>query len=574
MPTHFGVFDWLLLVVYFAATIGVGAYFYLRGHSVEGFTAANRSLPGWALGLSMFGSYVSSLSFLANPGSSYAGNWNAFVFSLATPLAAAIAVWWLVPFYRRTGEVSAYEHLEYRFGAWARTYAVVSFLLLQVARMGAVVYLLSIVMAPITGVKIHAIIIVTGTVMTCYTFMGGIGAVVWTGVLQSVVLVTGVLICVLAVIYRAPGGLGSMVNDAYTQGKFGLGPFDSSLAAQTFWVVFAYGVVINISNFAVDQSYVQRYITARSDRDAAKSVWLTAALYVPVAGIFFFIGTGLFAFYGANPDSLPSGTFGDKVFPYFIATQLPVGLAGIVVAAIFAASMDSNLGSMATLTYVDLYKRYLRPQAGEREGLLVLRLATLFWGVACVGIGLAMIRAQSILDVWWQIAGILSGGVLGLFLLGLLCPKAKSAAGAVGVVVGLVVISWMTASPILGGRLTTEAMQSQSSPRVLTLAAETGRQLSAGEVIHLKYSAIDDERTRGPRTVGETREVVAVGGEGREIELDREPSATPSGQVTIYDDSIWYRWRNPLHPYMTVVVGTLTVLLTGYLVALAGSARR
>jgi hypothetical protein len=250
-----------------------------------------------------------------------------------------------------------------------------------------------------------------------------------------------------------------------------------------------------------------------------------------------------------------------------------VGLAGIVVAAIFAASMDSNLGSMATLTYVDLFKRYLRPQAGEREGLLVLRLATLFWGVACIGIGLAMIPAQGILDVWWQIAGVFSSGVLGLFLLGLLVPRAKSAAGVVGVVVGLVVISWMTASPILWGRLTKEAEQSQTSPRVLVMDAESGRQLSAGEVIHLKYST-NDERTRGPRTVVETPEVAAVDSEGREIELDRELSATPSGRITIYDDSAWYRWRNPLHPYMTVVVGTLTVLITGYAVSLVTPPRR
>jgi SSS family solute:Na+ symporter len=562
MPTQFDILDWLILAGYFLSTIGVGTYFYFRGHSVEGFTAANRSLPGWAVGLSMFGSYVSSISFLANPGAAYADNWNAFVFSLATPIAAAIAVHWLVPFYRRSGQISAYEHLEHRFGAWARTYAVLSFLLLQMARMGTVVYLLSLVMAPITDVKIQAIIIVTGIVMTLYTFMGGIGAVVWTGVLQSAILVSGVLICLLAVILRAPDGLDGILRDGYAQGKFSLGSLNAALTMQTFWVVFVYGLIINVGNFAVDQSYVQRYITARSDREAMKSVWLTAGLYVPVAAIFFFIGTALFVFYSAQHGSLPTGKKADEVFPYFISTQLPTGLAGIVIAAIFAASMDSNLGSMATLTYCDLYKRYVRPLAGEREGLLVLRLTTLFWGAACIGVGLAMIRAKSVLDVWWQMAGVFAGGVLGLFLLGRLCPQARSAAGLAGVAAGVVVTAWMVASPIFWDRTTMVARPANASLQALTLEADATRHLAKGDTVHLEYSSID------------VRRIAAISNNGRRIELDKRLSNIPEGDITIIKYSKWRRWKNPLHPYLTVVAGTCTVLVVGYTAAAAGSWRR
>ena len=180
MTSHFTSLDWFILLGYLVTTVAVGLCFH-RGGSVEGFTAANRSLPGWAIGLSMFGSYISSISFLANPGTAYASNWNAFVFSLATPIAAAIAVRWFVPFYRRIGAVSAYEHLEHRFGAWARTYAVVCFLLVQMARMGTVVYLLALAMAPITGWEVQKTILVAGSVMTLYTVLGGIRAVVWTG---------------------------------------------------------------------------------------------------------------------------------------------------------------------------------------------------------------------------------------------------------------------------------------------------------------------------------------------------------------------------------------------------------
>jgi SSS family solute:Na+ symporter len=447
--------DLLVIIAYLTTVVGVGLWFARRRGDADDYMAAHRSLPGWAVGLSMFGSYVSSISFLANPGKAYASNWNPFVFSLATPLAAAIAVRWFVPFYRHTGEVSAYEHLERRFGPWARTYAVVCFLLVQMARTGTVIYLLALAVSPLTGWSVETTILLTGVLMTFYTLAGGIKAVVWTGVLQSLVLVAGPVICVIALSVKTPGGLAEIVRVGAAEQKFSLGGFGdwttydgiiAALSQPTFWVVFVYGLTINVGNFGIDQSYVQRYITARNDREAAKSVWMTALLYTPVAAVFFFIGTALFVFYRARPELLGSATAADQVFPHFIATQLPVGLAGLVVAAIFAASMDSNLNSMATLTLCDIYQRYLRPKADGREALHVLYLATAFWGVLGTGVAVAMIRAQSALDVWWQLAGMFSGGTLGLFLLGFLSRRAGNMGAAIGVALGVLVIVWMSLS--------------------------------------------------------------------------------------------------------------------------------
>ena len=186
---HLPALDVTVIVAYLAAVVGIGLWLGRKKTTTDDYMAAGRSLPGWAVGLSMFGSYVSSISFLANPGKAYAANWNPFVFSLATPIAAAIAVRWFVPFYRRTGEISAYEHLEHRFGPWARTYAVVCFLLSQMARTGTVIYLLALAVSPLTGWHVETTILVTGVLMTVYTLSGGIKAVVWTGVLQSAVLV-------------------------------------------------------------------------------------------------------------------------------------------------------------------------------------------------------------------------------------------------------------------------------------------------------------------------------------------------------------------------------------------------
>jgi SSS family solute:Na+ symporter len=443
--------DLTVLTVYLFATVGLGCWFGFRKPSTSDFMTGGRSLPGWAVGLSMFGSYVSSISFLANPGKSFATNWNAFVFTLATPVAALVAVRWFVPFYRRSGEVSAYEHLERRFGPWARTYALICFLLTQMSRTAAIVYLLALAVSPLTGWSVTTVILLTGVLMIVYSIFGGIESVVWIGVVQSVVLLAGPLICIVVLLWLIPGGLAGVMQIATDSHKFSLGSLSLSLHEPTFWIVLMYGVTINLGNFGVDQSYVQRYITTPDVGQAKCSVWIAALLYVPTAGMFFFIGTALFALYSLRPElfspSLDVGRRPDDVLPYFIAHQLPVGMSGLVVAAIFAASMDSSLSSMATLTLSDVYQRYVRPRCGEREAMWVLRSSTLFWGIASTATALMMIHSISALDARWQLAGIFSGGVLGLFLLGLISHRADNASAIIATLAGVLVIAWMTLSP-------------------------------------------------------------------------------------------------------------------------------
>jgi SSS family solute:Na+ symporter len=295
-----------------------------------------------------------------------------------------------------------------------------------------------------------AIIIATGSLMTIYTLAGGIQAVVWTGVVQSMVLIAGPIICIVVLVAGMPGGLPALMNIAGEHHKFSLGPYDGSLVYQTFWLVVINALIEHMRNWGVDQSYVQRYISARDDREARKSIWIAGLMYMPVGFFFFFIGSALFAYYRVQPHLLPATMDvvkdPDAVFPYFITHQLPVGLSGLVIAAIFAASMDTNLNSMATLTLCDVYKRYFRPAAGDRESLRVLHLATLFWGLACIGFALIMtLKIGPTIDFGWKVGGLLGGGMLGLFLLGLV-TRAGSGAAATGVVVGVVLILWMTLS--------------------------------------------------------------------------------------------------------------------------------
>lgn len=440
----------IVLVVYLVVVVGLGIRLAKRSKTTEGFMAAGSALPGWAVGLSIFGTFVSSISFLANPGKSFDGNWNPFVFGLSLPIAAWIATRYFVPFYRKYGAISAYTHLEARFGPWARVYAVACYLLTQMGRIGTILYLVALALAPLTGWSVVTIIVVTGVLVTAYTLIGGIEAVIWTDVVQSVVLSLGIFLCLGVIFNGMPEGPGQVFEIARAAQKFSLGSFGASLSQPTFWVLLVFGLFINLQNFGIDQSYVQRYATADSDKAARNSVWLGALLYIPVSAMLFLVGTGLFSFYTAQPGLLPDSIAkGDQVFPHFIATQLPVGITGLLVAAVLAAAMssvDSSLNGSATLTWCDLVKRFSRKEQDEASGMKVLHGATIFYGILGTSAALAMIQVESALDAWWKISSIFSGGILGLFLLGLIVHRATSVTAATAVTIGVLVIFWLSAA--------------------------------------------------------------------------------------------------------------------------------
>ena len=472
--------DVAVLLIYMLGVVAFGSWFVRRSRTTERFMVAGRSLPGWAVGLSIFGTYLSSNTFIGLPGTSYAGNWNRFVFSLGIPIAAVIAVRYFVPFYRRSGGISAYEHLEKRFGPWARTLAVACYLLTQVARMGSIMLGVAYGLNALLGWPVATIIIATGVLVTLYTLLGGIEAVIWTDVVQSVILTVGALLVVLMLVFGMPEGPGQIftVAAAAPEGsKFSLGSFGMSLTEATFWVVLLNGVVVNLNNFGIDQSFIQRYHTARSDREAAQSVWLCTLLYVPISAVFLFIGTSLFAYYQTRPEMLADvrvkvaaerlakegvvvdapdyetklaetaaqltpKDVGDKVLPHFIANRLPRGMAGLLIAAIFAAAMssiDTSLNSSATIVLADVYRRYYRPAAGERESMIVLYSATLLFGALGTGVSLALIGVTSVLDAWWILSGMFVAGMLGVFLLGLVSRRATNATAIAAAVCGILV---------------------------------------------------------------------------------------------------------------------------------------
>lgn len=448
--------DLIVFLIYMVGIVGFGVSFYFRKNSAADFVTGGGKLPAWALGMSIFATYVSSISFLALPGNAFQGNWNGFVFSLSIPIAAMIAVRYFVPLYRKLQSPSAYAFLEERFGPWARIYASGCYLLTQLARMGAILYLLALPMHVLFGWSIPLIILFTGLGVVVYATLGGISAVVWTDAVQGIVLIAGAVVCFVLIAIKMPEGITQIVDIAQRDNKLSLGSLSSNLGQSTFWVVLVYGLFINLQNFGIDQSYIQRYKSAKTEQEAKKSTWLGSLLYIPVSLLFFMIGTSLYAYYQIFSNSLPielqALEQADKVFPHFIATVLPPGISGLVIAAIFAAGMSTvstSINSSATVILEDHFKKYIHPNPSQNTQIRVLYIASLAMGIAGLLVGLAFNGVESALEAWWALASIFSGGILGLFFLALLGKTKTNTPAIIAATAGLAVIAWISLGEFL-----------------------------------------------------------------------------------------------------------------------------
>lgn len=449
------IIDIIVFLLFTGGVVAFGCSFFKKKGTSEEFTSAGRSLPGWVVGMSIFATYVSSISYLGYPGKAFSGDWNAFVFSLSIPIASYFAARYFVPFYRSQDSISAYSFLENRFGPWARIYASSCYLLTQIARTGSILYLLALPMNVLLGWHIQTIIVVTSVAIVLYSMLGGMKAVIWTEAIQGIILIGGALVCMFILLFDMPGGPVQTFSIAMEDGKFSLGSFGSSLSESTFWVCLIYGIFTNLQNYGIDQSYVQRYHTAKNEKEAKFSALFGGYLFIPVSAVFFMVGTGLYAFYEVHPGILPDGVGADYVFPFFIVNELPVGLTGLLIASIFAAGMSTiatSVTSSSTIILTDYYQRF-RKHAGNRERMLVLKLSSVGVGVAGILVAFAFMSVQSALDAWWALASIFSGGMLGLFLLGYISRKARNFDAVLGVVCGVILVCWIVISPFVHANL-------------------------------------------------------------------------------------------------------------------------
>ena len=448
--------DFIIFIVFTLGVVIFGCSFYKKGNTSSDFTQAGRSLPGWVVGMSIFATYVSSISYIGYPGKAFASNWNAFVFSLSIPISSYFAARYFVPFYRKSGSVSAYAFLEDKFGRWARLYASLCYLLTQIARMGSILYLLAVPMYILMGWNLHIVIITTSVAIIIYSMAGGLKAVIWADAIQGIILIGGALFCLGILLFSMPEGPMQAFDLAIhsSEGnKFSLGAFTSDLTTSTFWICLIYGIFINLQNYGIDQNYVQRYHAAKTDKDARFSALFGGYLFIPVSALFFLIGSALYSYYTAHPGLLPADIEAkpDYVFPFFIVNGLPIGLRGLLIASIFAAGMSTvstSVTSAATIILTDYYTPMVG-KTNERRQVMVLRFSSCVVGIIGIFVAIAILSVESIIDAWWKLSSIFSGGMLGLFLLGIMPRRISPWAAFAGCVCGIVVIAWISLASTL-----------------------------------------------------------------------------------------------------------------------------
>jgi SSS family solute:Na+ symporter len=450
--------DLIVFFIYIGGIALFGGSFFKKNRTSSSYTLGNKDIPAWVVTMSIFATFVSSISYLALPGNAFQSNWNALVFSLSLPIATLIAVKYFVPLYRKINSPSAYTFMEQRFGPWARIYVSICYLLTQLMRIGTILYLLALTLNAITGWDIATIIVFTGLIVAVYSMLGGITAVLWTDAIQGIILIVGALVCIGFMLYSMPEGPMQIFSIAAENNKFSLGSFELDLSKPTFWVVLVYGVFINLQNFGIDQNYVQRYMVLKSDKEAQRSALIGGLIYLPISALFLFIGTSLFAYYNSVevlPETLQDISKADRVFPYFIVSALPPGITGLMIASIFAAGMSTistSFNSSATVFLTDYYNKYFKEDASDKQRMKVLYISSLIISIIGIGIGIAMINVKSALDAWWKLSSIFSGGMLGLFLLGIF-TKTKYVKGAIiGMISGVLVILWLTFSETIFGK--------------------------------------------------------------------------------------------------------------------------
>ncbi len=441
--------DFIVFIGYLFGTLFLSVIFFSKKRTSMSFTLGSGRTPQWVITLSIFATFVSSISYLALPGSAYGSNWNAFVFSLSIPVAVLITVRYFIPVYRKINSSSAYTYMEQRFGPWAKIYVSLCYISTQLMRVGTIIYLLALAVNMILGWDMVTVIVFTGVFVTAYSIIGGIEAVLWTDAIQGIVLILGAAFCVGILILGMPEGTSQLFRIAIEDHKFSLGDFGGSIIEPTFWVVFIYGIFINLQNFGIDQNYIQRYMVSSSDASAKKSAFYGGMLYIPVSAVFLFIGTALYAYYKVNSE-LPENMINtpDKVFPHFIVTELPHGVSGLLIASIFAAGM-STISTSFNSTSTVLLSDYFKKRASEKQKLWFLYGSTLSICLICISIALVMIDVKNILDVWWKYASILSGGMLGLFFLGIFSNLKNNVHAIIGLLVGILVIVVLTLYTII-----------------------------------------------------------------------------------------------------------------------------
>ncbi len=441
----FGWLNWTVLVAYLIGMLALGFYFMKReGDSSDFFTGGGR-IPWWAAGISIYATMLSAITYMAYPAKAFATDWTYYPMLVTILLVSFPVVRYYLPFFRRLKVTSAYEYLERRFNAPTRLMASGLFIVFMVARSALVLYLPSLALTAVTGIDIYICIILMAVITIVYCTMGGVEAVVWGDVVQGFILVGGAIFAVGYLVLGTEGGVGGFFDIAIADDKFKLFDWSFDYRSATFWVIIIGGLANNLISYTSDQTVIQRYLTTKDEKEASRSIMMNGFMSVFISVAFFAIGAGLYTFFKTHPAELDyTMAKSDIIFPFFMMSQLPAGIAGLLIAAIFAATMStisSNINSISTAFSMDFWKRF-RPQTTDKQMLSVARYSCFIAGLLGMGIALLMATWEilSLLDFFQEILGLLSSGLGGLFLMGIFFPRIGGKSALLGFCSGVIAV--------------------------------------------------------------------------------------------------------------------------------------
>jgi solute:Na+ symporter, SSS family len=429
--------DLVIIALYLIGITLFGLQFRKRHRSLRDYFLAGRAVPWWAIALSIVAAETSTLTIISIPGLAYDTDLTFLQVVLGYLAGRFVISFVLLPHYFRGDLFTAYELIERRFGANLRSLTSGLFLLTRAAAEGVRVYAVSIVVSIALGTGEVASIAIITFLTLIYTFEGGLAAVIWTDVVQTIIYVGGTLVALATILHLVPGGWNHVHAIAAEREKFRVFDFSPTFwKPYTFWAGIIGGAFLTTASHGTDQLIVQRLLAARNQRQSAWALLSSGAAILVQFALFLVLGVMLFAYYG-----VPSSTFGkaDRIYPAFIVNRMPHGIAGLLIAAILAAAMSNlsaALNSLSSSTILDVYRR-IRPRTEERVQMRLSRFATVVWAAILFLLAvLCLHRVSRVVEVGLQIASVAYGALLGAFLLGVLTRRATQIGAMIGMICG------------------------------------------------------------------------------------------------------------------------------------------
>jgi SSS family solute:Na+ symporter len=463
---NLSVLDAVVLTTYFGLLFAMGVYFSTKNNSTEEYFLGGRRFKGWVVGLSLVGTSISSITFLAYPGDAFKTAWLRFLPNLMLPIAIILAAYYFLPRLRRGDSITAYEFLETRFGPSIRVYGACAFIVAQVVRVSLILYLISLVLQQVTGLSEYWCIVGAGCIVVLYTIIGGIDAVIWTDVLQTIVLLLGGMVCLAVIVTALPGGFSQIIDVANQEGKLAFSEFTNgelsnvswhfSLSEKTATMMLFIGLISWLTEYSSNQNTIQRFNAVKSEAEARKAMYICAAVSLPTWAFFMFLGTALYVFFDSFPATaatqiLEGTRKAEEILPYFIIHHLPDGLIGLVLAAALAAAMsslDSSINSISTVSISDLYRRHINKQANDTHYLWAARGIGIVVGALMIvgAVLLNITETKTLQDTATILTSLLAGGLLSIYAIGFFSERGDSRHVIAGIAGTMVFTLWTVLS--------------------------------------------------------------------------------------------------------------------------------